>query len=373
MNSFLHTALLLASAALIASCAIMPAAPVDPELANMTHEFISDKDDSVAREGANPTYVALERDSNGTYRVIAVSNRFMPLKRRNQEELFFTRGFTNVVPAWQAWRAVKMKEDPKTGRRTDYVFTAGVADRKDRYQPSTLSRFTATVGSQPMPTLSGIWSSEVYVQMRLPEIRKAITESNALAAARAYAAGNRNYPSTIADVEPLKMDAVFLVTPRGLGEVHRHYFIPTVARTLFGEAVEVGSEMVYVMTEGFATRKDVPFAEMKRFKPYAFSRPKGGKDTFGCARAIMDIDTRVNLDERFCGYNATYEEWSQPLFARSPSLGFINVYNFSGTAYKLDGSKLVGISSLRFSTEAFDEFRLLSPAEAAKARASFKR
>lgn len=371
MKTILRSTLLLA-AALLASCAITPAVPVDPELASMTHEFISDKDDRAAREGANPTYVALERDPQGKYRVIAVSNRFMPLKRRNQEELFFTRGFANVVPAWQDWRAEQVKEDPKTGRRTDYVFREGISDRKERYAPSSLSRFTTTVGRQAMPTLAGGYGVQVYLQMRLPEIQKAITESNALAAARAYAAGSRTYPATIADVEPLKLDAVFLVTPRGRGEVARYYFVPTSARTLFDEPVDTGSTMHYAMTEGIASNKDVPFAEMKRFKPYRFSAPKGSSENFGCTRAIMDVGTAVNLDERFCGYNAGAERWSQPLFARSPSLGFVNVYSFTGSAYRLDGSNVKGLSSLQFTTEAFDEFRLLSPAEATKARASFK-
>ena len=372
MKTTLRTILLLASAAVLASCAVTPAAPVAPELATMTYEFISNKDDRATREGVNPTYVALERDPRGTYRVIAVSNRFMPLRRRNQEQLFFTRNFTNVVPGWQAWKAEDVKEDPKTGRRTDYVFREGVSDLKESYEPSSYSRFTTTVGRQAMPTLAGGYGSVAFLQMRLPEIHKAFTESNALAAARAYAVGTRNYPTAIGDVEELKLDAVFLVTPRRGGEVSRYYFVATAARTLFDEPVDAGSELVYEMSEGFGGRKQVPFAELKRFKPYSFIAPKGGNDNHGCTNAFIDLGTRVNLDERFCGYNAPSTRWSQPLFARSPAFGFVNVYSMVGTAYQLDGRKRSNLSSLQFNTEAFDEFRLLSPVEAAKARASFK-
>ena len=86
----------------------------------------------------------------------------------------------------------------------------------------------------------------------------------------------------------------------------RYYFIATAARTLFGEPVDAGSELVYVTNEGFGGRKHLPFAELKRFKPHSFSAPKGGHNIMGCTWAYIDVGTSVNLDTTFCLDNSPW-------------------------------------------------------------------
>lgn len=364
----------LVASAVLAGCASAPSVPLPPEVSALEHQFILEKDDRTLRQGANPTYALLERRSDNTYKVVAFSTSFIPFTRNRQEELFITQGFTNVVPAWDDF-SVTYKEDPKTGKRTNYVFTSNTAensDRKQNYGPGN-SSFSYLLGTQAMPTLAG-WGQLHSYGLSTSEVRRAVAQAHVLEEAKAWKAGTKQYPNTGPTVEPLVLPPqVWLVETRAGGEKGRFYFVPTRLKTRFDDYVDANSTLYVARIPGLASEVPTPLADIKRFKVYRTSPPTSVTSNMGCAGMIMDIGNETNLDQRFCSYNHD-GQWSLPVQAKSPTLGNIKVWAAEGQAYDLKG-KPTNQRSLTLSfygTYGLAEYRVLTASEAARVKATFQ-
>lgn len=359
--------------AILAGCASAPSTPLPAEVTALEHQFILQNDDPVLRQGANATYALLERSPDNTYKVLAFSTTFIPFTRDRQEELFITQGYTNVVPAWNGY-SLTYKEEPKTGKRTNYVFTSSIdetADRKQLYGPGN-SSFSYRIATQAMPTLSG-WGQVNSYGLRTLELRHAVAQSHLLEEAKAWNAGTKRYPRTGPTAEPLVLPPqVWLVETRAEGEKGRFYFVPTRPKTRFDEYVDANSTVYVLRIPGLASEVQTPFAEIKRFKVYRTSPPTPTTGNFGCAGVIMDIGNQVNLDQRFCSDNLD-GQWSAPVRAKSPTLGTIKVLWVEGQAYDLKGKPL-NLRQLPMSfygPRGLAEYRVLPDSEAARLRATF--
>lgn len=364
----------LAAGAVLAGCASAPSTPLPPEVMALEHQFIFQKDDRALRQGAHPTYALLEHGPDNTYKVIAFSTSSIPFTRDRQEEVYITQGFTNVVPAWDDFSA-NYKEDPKTGKRTNYVFTSNSGentDRKRNYGPGN-SSFSYRVGSQAMPTLSG-WGQLHSYAMSTSEVRKAVTQAHLLDEAKAWNAGTKPYPKTGPTIAPLVLPPqVWLVETRADGEKGRFYFVPTRLKTRFDDYVDANSTLYISRIPGLASEVPTPLGDIKRFKVYRTSPPDAATTNYGCAGVIMDIGTETNLDQRFCSGN--YDGlWALPVQAQSPTLGNVKVWSVEGQAYDVKG-KPTNMRSLVLSfygRDALAEYRVLPASEAARVKATFR-
>ncbi|MDB5992714.1 MAG: hypothetical protein JWQ10_4117 [Herbaspirillum sp.] len=356
----------------LAGCASAPSVPLSPEVQHLEHQFILVNDDRSLREGANPTYALLEFGPGG-YKLLALSKSYIQMTRANQEELFISNGFTNVVPAWTGY-SIKYKEDPITGKRTNYVFEGGNVDRKIAYSPAS-SNFVYSVGQQVMPTLAGYGIARYY-GLSISEVGKSIAQTNLLDEARAWNSGAKRYPGVAPQIVPLTLSRqVWLLINSGDGETGRYYFVPTKLTTQYGEYVDASANVYFKHVEGIVTDVKTPIGDMKRFKVYGYSKRTAG-DNFSCARAIMDIGAQTNLEQRFCGNSSDDGLWSLPLlYAQSPAIsGEIKVLTVEGQAYNQNGTKRP-IQSLGMNVGqryGIQEFHVLPPAEAERVLATFR-
>ncbi len=359
------------AAVMLTGCASAPSVPLPSDVQQLEHQFIMSKDDRASREGAHPTYVLLERDAARHFRTVAFSKRYIPMTRANQEQLFISQNFTNVVPAWNNYSA-DYREDPVTGKRRDVVFSSQDSDRRVKYTPD-VSVFSYTAGQQAMPTMVGR-SMVRYTYLNTKALKSAITEANVLAEARAWNAGTKSYPETAPQVTPLLLpQQVWEISNRGEGEKGRYYFVPKKLTTRFGEYVDVGSTVYFERIQGLATRIKTPLDSMKRFKVYRWA-PPGRGENFGCVNAIMDVAAEQNLDQRFCASGYALREWWMPVIAESPTLGEIAVWAAEGQAYARNG-KSSNMRTLQLDIggpNAIQEFRILPQSEAAQVLATFK-
>lgn len=362
-----------AAAVFIAGCASAPQEPLAPGVETLEHQFILAKDDRKLREGASPTYALLELDAKTRkWRLLALSKMRIALTRSNQEEIFLTKGFKNAVPAWSNFD-MSYKEE-STGERINMVFTGGVSDRKRSYGPAS-SRFAYAVSQQAMPTLSGIWSSVSYYKMDRKELRSAISQTNLLEEAAAWATGRKSYPDLAPAVAALQLpDMVWEITPSREGEKGRYYFVPSTATLEFDEVVDAGSVVFFYRLTGFAGEEMTPLTSLTRFRADTISPPVGNSER-GCTWAWMDVAGKPNNDrQRFCGFNNHQGgNWALPLYAKSPTLGVMKIQEVRGKSYRLDGTQMT-IKNLRFSVDSngIKQYRLLAADEAARVKAVFR-
>lgn len=362
----------LAASAALAGCASAPSTPLPPEVTSLEHQFILQKDDRALHQGVAPTYALLEHGADRKYKVVAFSTKFIPFTRNRQEEVYITQGFTNVVPAWDDF-SVTYKEDPKTGKRTNYVFTSSttdLTDRKQNYGPGN-SSFSYVMGAQTMPTLAG-WGRMYSYGLSTVEVRNAVAQANLLEEAKAWNAGTRQYPKTGPAIEPLVLPAqVWLVQTNAEGESGRFYFVPTKLKTRFDEYIDANSTLYVARIPGLASEVVTPLADIKRFKVYRTSPPSTPND-LGCAGVIMDIGNETNLDQRFCSGNAN-GPWSLPLQAKSPTLGNVKAWAVEGQSYDLNGKPTnKRLLTLNFyGPYGLAEYRVLLAGDAARVKATF--
>lgn len=349
-------------AALLAACANVPEVPLADGVAELNHDFILGNDDAELRTGANPMYVLLDyHHGQKQYRLLAISKRPISFTRRNQELLYVTQNFTNVVPAWTDYYA-HYDKDASTGTRSNYRFTSKLEGRGN-YSPER-SRFS----SRPMR--NNDWAD--YLTLSQNELRKAISQTNLLFEARRWSAGSKTFPDSGPVLQPMTMPAVMLAIVPHSGEKDRFYFEPERAITSDGEFVEVGSSLYFERVEGIATTKRSSFDSLKRARISRVDAPdrRGGfGGNHGCIWAFMDVEEQLNKEHRFCGNSYRSVAWNRPLWAETPVLGKVQVAELRGKRYTKDG-KLTGAWQVSMGFNEFEEYRLLSSAEAASVHAT---
>lgn len=341
---------------LVGGCTVLP--PLPASVKALENQFVLSKDDS-SKHGANPTYVLLERFPNDQWQIAAISKNPIKFTRGNQEQVLIDRNYTNVVPTWDKFD-ITYNEDPKTGRRTNYEFTGGSYDKRENYSPAD-SKFALIQNEEAMPTLSGIWSSRYVFRLNIRMLGNVVAQTNLIEEARAFNDGRKTFASTAQKVQPLQLPPqVWVVYPKGGGDVGRYYFVPTRLRTIHGEYIESGSSLTIT-----GLKSGTNFEEIKRMKMHNSVSPKSKIDT-GCISSIVDLITVRELDVFSCN---SASRWKFPLSATSATLGFVPVLDIEGSAYDLKGSQRKNRASLQFSIDSLAEFQVLPAGEAARVTA----
>lgn len=160
---------------------------------------------------------------------------------------------------------------------------------------------------------------------------------------------------------------LFDIIPRAGGENARFYFEPERAVTFDHEFVEAGSTLFFERTEGIATDQRSSFESLTRVRVTDVSGPKPGENS-GAVWACMDVEQQVNQRHRFSGYNDTSRNWSNPLWAKSATLGVVQVSPLTGKRYSKDGKLESATSTMHMDFSTIQEYRIVPPAVAVKLR-----
>ncbi len=362
---------LLSAAALVClaltGCGSAPTAPVSQEIAGLKHDVILSTDDEAVRAGANPTYALFEfRAATKSYRLLALSKKFIPLTRTNQEELYFTKDLTNVVASWGATN-VFFDRNAATGERSNYIFRPIPTRPAPGEVAYPLDRSRLAVHRVLTTGLSDFFVLDER------ELNRLLNDTGAIGEIRAWLAGTKQYPAVGPVVTPIRIsELVLAITPAMGGENARFYFVPDSALSTRHEVIEDGAALEVHWVEGFMTNKSAPFTDLSFVRFESASSPRPGEN-FACEQAFMTIGAGVlNQRNRFCGYNAPGLQWNVPVYAKSPDMGVEQVLEFTGTRYDKNG-KLFSKTTLNLGFNGFYEYRAYTGTEAAKLLATFTR
>lgn len=360
----------------MSGCVTMgPAASVfPPEVQALDHQPLLSGDDETVRLGPKPVYAKLENSPapQRAWRLVQLSHSPLSPQRDNEEVVRFDTALKNVFPTYEGGRYT-YKNDPVSGLRSNFrvevdqapkAYPLVKSNRRGGYSiaSSAFSQtdFDVVLGSGTVSRVARSWV------LNSDALRTAIVQTDLLAKARAFQAGDRTHASAPAPLKPMSVgDQVWLVIPSD-NESSRYYFVPERFETESGNVIEAGSTLGV-----FVERKTVPWEQVNRVKAYNKRSIPGsqGVPTRYCADMVFDVAGKPAIKDSICSYGA---DWRYAFLASSPSLGKVEVVKAIGQTYSHQGQKVRSADFVALDNSLKWDIKVLNAQEATAARRRFR-
>lgn len=368
--------IVLAATLQMSGCVTMgPAAVAFPaEVQVLDHQPLLSGDDENVRLGPKPVYALLQVSPapQRAWSLVQLSNAPLSPQRDNQEVVRFDTALKNVFPTFVG-DTYTYKSDPVTGVRSNFrvevdqapkAYALTKSNRRRGYSiaSSAFSHtdFDVILGSGTVSRVARSWA------LNSDALRTAIVQTDLLAKARAFQAGDRTHGSAPAPLAPMSVgDQVWLVIPSD-NESSRYYFVPERFETESGNLIEAGSTLGV-----FVDRKTVPWEQVNRVKAYNKRTIPGsqGVSTRYCADMVFDVAGKPAIKDAICSYGP---DWRYSFLARSPSLGTVEAVKVVGQRYSHQGQRARSLDTIALDNSYRWDIKVLSAQEATAAKRLFK-